>query len=71
MIIGVEYRTTERYNGKSVYAQLVDFESLPASTYKEKQFTTDYVTNVVDINAIAVYDGIYKKIWSNSTNHSN
>ena len=62
MIPGVEYRTTERYNGKPVYVQRVDFESLPANTYKEKQFTTDYVTNVVEINAVASHDGTYRRV---------
>ena len=62
MIPGVEYRTTERYNGNPVYTQLVEFGSLPASTYKDKQFTTDYVTNVVKINAICMYDGIVRNV---------
>lgn len=32
MILGVEYRTTERYKGKPVYAQLVPFGPLPNNT---------------------------------------
>lgn len=35
MIAGVEYRTTERYHGKSVYCKLVDFGNLPNNTYKD------------------------------------
>lgn len=32
MQLGVEYRTTERYQGKPVYCQLVNFGSLPNKT---------------------------------------
>lgn len=34
MAVGVEYRTTERYDNKSVYAKLLDFGALPSNTYK-------------------------------------
>lgn len=34
MVIGVEYRTTERYLGKPVYAQVVKFGALPDTTTK-------------------------------------
>ncbi len=30
LAIGVEYRTTERYNGKAVYTKLMDFGAIPA-----------------------------------------
>lgn len=32
MQLGIEYRTTERYQGKPVYAKLVNFGALPNST---------------------------------------
>lgn len=32
--LGVEYRTTERYLGKPVYAKLIDFGALPNNSYK-------------------------------------
>ena len=35
MLLGVEYRTTERYQGKPVYTRLVDFGSFPNSTQKD------------------------------------
>lgn len=35
MLLDVEYRTTERYLGKPVYVKVIDFGSLPNSTYKE------------------------------------
>ena len=34
MAIGVEYRTTERYKGKPVYARIIDFGKLPNATTK-------------------------------------
>ena len=34
MIPGVEYRTTERWNGKPVYATLLDFGALPNNNRK-------------------------------------
>lgn len=35
MQLGVEYRTTERYNGKPVYCKLVNFGKLPNNAYKD------------------------------------
>ena len=35
MVLNTEYRTTERYQGKPVYAKLVDFGALPNSTTKD------------------------------------
>lgn len=34
LLIGIEYRTIERYNGKPVYEKLVDFGALPNTSYK-------------------------------------
>lgn len=35
MYVGVEYRTTERYNGAPIYRQLVYYGALPTSTSKQ------------------------------------
>ena len=35
MQLGVEYRTTERYQGKPVYVKLVDLGNCPSSSYKD------------------------------------
>ncbi len=35
MIPGIEYRTVERWNGKSVYKKMIDFGALPNATQKE------------------------------------
>ena len=34
-LLGVEYRTVERYNGKPVYAKAINFGQAPNATYKE------------------------------------
>ena len=41
MVVGVEYRTTERYNGSPVYAKLVELGNLPNASTKDVQFTDD------------------------------
>ena len=48
MLLGVEYRTTERYQGKPVYVKLVDFGALPNNTSKTVTYTDN--TNVVPID---------------------
>jgi hypothetical protein len=35
MVLGVEYRTTERFNGKAVYAKLFDIGELPTNSHKK------------------------------------
>jgi hypothetical protein len=35
MVLGTEYRTTERFNGKAVYAKLFDIGELPTNSYKK------------------------------------
>lgn len=46
MILGVEYRTTERWDGKPVYAKLVDCGNMPNKTSKT---VSDVFTNMKDI----------------------
>lgn len=41
MLLGVEYRTTERYMGKPVYAKLVDFGALPNASAKIIEYSAD------------------------------
>ena len=48
MQLGVEYRTTERYQGKPVYVKLVNFGALPNATSKSITYTDD--TKVVPID---------------------
>ena len=47
MAVGVEYRTTERYNGKPVYAKAVDFGAVPNGTTASVSSGTSNVENVI------------------------
>ena len=49
MQLGVEYRTVERYNGKPVYAKLLNFGALPNSTSKSFAHGISSLGYVVDI----------------------
>ena len=51
METGVEYRTTEKYNGKPVYMKLVDFGALPNNASKDVLFTSSSGANseIIDI----------------------
>lgn len=49
MNVGVEYRTTERYIGKPVYAKLLNFGALPNSTSKSFAHEISDLNFVVDI----------------------
>lgn len=51
MQTGVEYRTTERRNGKPVYAKLIDFGSLPNISRKTISHNIQNVQSIVDIAA--------------------
>ena len=51
MVAGTEYRTTERWNGKPVYTQLVNFGALPDNTTKSVTVTASGVTDVVGYEA--------------------
>lgn len=57
MVLGVEYRTTERYLGKPVYAKLVDCGKAGAGTASAKATTYKYgiapdATDIVGWNAV-------------------
>jgi hypothetical protein len=49
MQLGVEYRTTERWNGKAVYAKAFDFGALPNATEKQVEFCAEGATAVCDL----------------------
>ena len=50
MFLGVEYRTTERYNGKPVYAKLVDCGAGPNATRKTVSAGISNVDRAVSAN---------------------
>lgn len=48
--IGVEYRTAEKYNGKPVYAQLVNFGTLPAVDSKTVSHNIANVKQIIHVS---------------------
>lgn len=52
MAVGVEYRTAERFDGKPVYAKLVDFGALPNATYKTVSLGTTNGQKIVYCHAV-------------------
>lgn len=67
MLVGTEYRTTERYMGKIVYAKLVNFGALPNNTTKQVGYCSDGSTGAVSLKAIfadgnVVYGGTGKDL---------
>ena len=53
MVLGVEYRTTERWNGKAVYTKLVDCGALPNYTAKNVAIGVN-ATKIVDYRFITI-----------------
>lgn len=49
MYLGVEYRTTERYNGQPVYCKLVNFGALPNATQKVVKHNIPNVSSVISV----------------------
>ena len=47
MVLGEEYRTTERCNGKPVYVHRVDFGALPDNAYKNVKVTAVGITELI------------------------
>lgn len=58
LIGGAEYETTERYQGKTVYAKLVNFGALPASGSRSVALASVSTSSgIVSIDGIAITDG--------------
>ena len=53
LVAGTEYRTTERFQGKPVFAKLVQLGDLPASASKSVSFNTSSSVTVVSFKAFA------------------
>lgn len=47
MYLGVEYRTTERWNGKAVYAKLIDFGEIPNTANASKKKSNLFAEGVI------------------------
>lgn len=54
MTLGTEYRTTERYMGKPVYAKLVNCEALPNAGYKTVSVGVSGLEKVIDVSGCAI-----------------
>lgn len=58
LITGAEYKTTAQYNGKAVYAKLINFGALPTSGSKTAALSSvSTSSNIVSIEGIAIKDG--------------
>ena len=76
MLAGEEYRTTERYNGKPVYVQYINFGLMPNATTKTVAHKIQGITSVIDVygNMSDVYlaSGSYHdhitNVWADNTN---
>lgn len=64
--LGIEYRTTERYNGNPVYAQLVNFGALPNSGGSVVAHNINNVSTVIYGN-LCTQDGIILITFPNIT----
>ena len=54
MALNTEYRTTERYMGKPVYAKLVNCEALPNAGYKTVSVGVSGLEKVIDVSGCAI-----------------
>lgn len=78
MLVGVEYRTQERYMGKPVYTKLVDFGALPNTTNKNVAHATSANQIIISLHG-QTSDGVpfstgynhnrtaNKKFWVDAT----
>jgi hypothetical protein len=56
MIIGVEYRTTERWNGEPIYAVSIDYGWLPNNQWKYTMFRPDRNPTRILSHTISLYN---------------
>lgn len=73
MAEGVEYRTTERFNGKPVYAKLISVGYLPASRLSKWVMVSEERVDVIDIKSFMTRDDNagYFPIPNNYNNNDN
>lgn len=57
MLEGVEYRTTERYNGKPVYAKLVNLVKEPGNNNHAQEIIASSVDCIVDVKLSVYVEG--------------
>lgn len=66
LTVDVEYRTTERYNGKPVYVKLIDFGTLPNNSYKTISFYANSTSRPISVvgQRGADYDSLHMSLPS-------
>lgn len=64
MVLGVEYRTTKRFLGKTVYVKMIPFGALPNASIKNLYHGITGVTNIVSVNVYSTYGSF----WSTHPN---
>lgn len=69
MALGVEYRTTERYNGKPVYAIAIDVGAAPASGWNSVNLNIYNVETVIEAKAHSSNGYTLPSISGNSTTY--
>ena len=65
MLLGVEYRTTERYLGKPVYVKLVNFGALPNATTKDVDTGISSAYSIIDRAVYSISPGGYEIVDMN------
>lgn len=61
MIPGVEYRTTERYNGKAVYTKSINFGTLPNNAYASVETGIDR-RNIISVDGVIKSDNFTRPL---------
>lgn len=70
MTLGVEYRTTERWNGKAVYTKLMDFGALPNTSTKGVNISLD-TSKIIEISGVSKATGYTESLYLFSTTNWN
>lgn len=63
MNLGVEYRTTERYLGKTVYCKLVNFGNLPNNTIKDVAHGISNLQRAISVSGDANGDNLIGNMY--------
>lgn len=58
MILGTEYRTTEKHKGCAVYVMALNGGELPNTTSKNIYIDTEVISEVISLNVV-IYDGSF------------
>jgi hypothetical protein len=70
MIVGVEYRTTERWDGKPVYTKLIDCGVMPNNTGKFVDIGENVKAKEITAIAVKSGDSVVQMPWLNESDGS-